>query len=287
MTTIVSVTPLRVQEDSRTFKIAASFATFGHESVVVEGQPSSLDRAELPFRLISMGTKKDGAGRGPEADPRQDASNGRGLFRDIVELPYKILRAIAALPFKLIALCDDAGEPFYSAQLELRSNVLDRLNEFLARKLVKPIYDRLPRPLRYVYESLVGWACFVIYLTYFLYKHFLTPLRYLPRASLYYLHAPYYFPAVYLLCRIYRVAFIYDAHDFYNPPVEGHDAGLLVRRWIHPFLFRLERRCTNRAAAVVTVCHGVARLQEEAFGCQPRIVRNCHDYRLDRTPRIQ
>jgi len=45
MRTIVSVTPLRLQEDSRTLKIAASFARFGYKSVAVEGQQSHLNCA--------------------------------------------------------------------------------------------------------------------------------------------------------------------------------------------------------------------------------------------------
>lgn len=53
MATVVSLTPLPVQVDSRTFKQAASFARLGHRSVVVEGSRSSLDRSGLPFELRS------------------------------------------------------------------------------------------------------------------------------------------------------------------------------------------------------------------------------------------
>jgi len=53
MKTIVSVTPLPVESDSRTFKQAASFSRLGYESVVVEGRSSSL-AGDLPFGLISV-----------------------------------------------------------------------------------------------------------------------------------------------------------------------------------------------------------------------------------------
>jgi glycosyltransferase involved in cell wall biosynthesis len=46
----------------------------------------------------------------------------------------------------------------------------------------------------------------------------------------------------------------------------------------------METWCIQRAAIVVTVGKGIARFQEEAFGCQPIIIRNCHDARLDREP---
>jgi glycosyltransferase involved in cell wall biosynthesis len=47
----VSVTPLSVETDSRTFKIAASARRLEYESIVVEGQPSTLAAASLPFEV--------------------------------------------------------------------------------------------------------------------------------------------------------------------------------------------------------------------------------------------
>lgn len=54
MRRVVSVTPLPVERDSRTYKQAASLARMGYESVVVEGEASSLDPASLPFRLVAV-----------------------------------------------------------------------------------------------------------------------------------------------------------------------------------------------------------------------------------------
>jgi len=53
MKTIVSVTPIAVASDSRTYKIAASFARFGFNSIVVEGQKSNLEN-RLPFTLLGV-----------------------------------------------------------------------------------------------------------------------------------------------------------------------------------------------------------------------------------------
>jgi len=53
--TIVSLTPTRIQADSRSFKIAASIARFGYRSIVVEGDRSCIDKARLPFELRSIG----------------------------------------------------------------------------------------------------------------------------------------------------------------------------------------------------------------------------------------
>jgi glycosyltransferase involved in cell wall biosynthesis len=60
MTRIVSLTPLAVERDSRTFKQAASIARLGYESIVVEAKPSRLDR-DLPFELITIDRSKGAA----------------------------------------------------------------------------------------------------------------------------------------------------------------------------------------------------------------------------------
>jgi glycosyltransferase involved in cell wall biosynthesis len=67
MATIVSVTPLAVERDSRTFKFASSFARLGHESVVVEGMPSRLAPSSLPFELRSVGGVAGSGGAAPAA----------------------------------------------------------------------------------------------------------------------------------------------------------------------------------------------------------------------------
>ena len=61
--TIVSVTPIPVERDSRTFKIASFYSRLGYRSVVVEGAPSRTLSAALPFELVSAGAAA------PEATP--------------------------------------------------------------------------------------------------------------------------------------------------------------------------------------------------------------------------
>src|SRR5262249_23075584 len=51
---VVSITPLPLRRDSRTFKQAGSVARFGYRSIVVEGQPSGFAVDDLPFQLVSM-----------------------------------------------------------------------------------------------------------------------------------------------------------------------------------------------------------------------------------------
>ena len=53
--TIVSVTPIAVERDSRTFKVAASMARLGYRSIVIEAEPSAGLRNGLPFELITIG----------------------------------------------------------------------------------------------------------------------------------------------------------------------------------------------------------------------------------------
>lgn len=71
MKTIVSVTPLPISADSRTYKMAASFSRFGYKSIVVEGLTSPFHSNSLPFELICVKggvifTKADGANNNVE-----------------------------------------------------------------------------------------------------------------------------------------------------------------------------------------------------------------------------
>jgi glycosyltransferase involved in cell wall biosynthesis len=64
MKTIVSITPLPVEADSRTYKEAASITRLGYRAVVVEGRRSTLDRAALPFELRDIEGAEGSRGRG-------------------------------------------------------------------------------------------------------------------------------------------------------------------------------------------------------------------------------
>src|SRR5438045_1381352 len=75
--TIVTLTPLEVQSDSRTYKQAASCARLGYRSIVVEGYRSSLDPRALPFELISAAPARAPA----SPDVKRSAPPSVGVFR--------------------------------------------------------------------------------------------------------------------------------------------------------------------------------------------------------------
>lgn len=191
MKTIVSITPIAVASDSRTYKIATSLAQFGYQSIVVEGLSSGFNKKSLPFQLIGvMGgilfTQKEAM--------EDEQSVGRSLFKQA---------------------------------------------RYLLRRLVKPFANQ--------------WKTFVS----------------LPKASLYYLHSFYQFPAVFLKSRLLGVPYFYDAHDYYLAESPGK-----FNRW-------LEALCIKHAKAVVTVSSGIAEVLQKEYGCEPIVIRNCHDPRLE------
>lgn len=52
--TIVSITPVALDRDSRTLKIAHSFSQWGYQSIVVEGQKSAVDFSNSGIEVISL-----------------------------------------------------------------------------------------------------------------------------------------------------------------------------------------------------------------------------------------
>jgi glycosyltransferase involved in cell wall biosynthesis len=131
-----------------------------------------------------------------------------------------------------------------------------------------------------------GWEAsepnmFLRHLREYISRYVVAPLRVVPKASLYYMHSFYQFPAVYLLCLRHRAKFIYDAHDFYS---QMHDEPALShfwRHWVLPMERTIERACMRKAAAVVTVNEGIADLIERRFGRSAIVLRNAHDFRLE------
>jgi hypothetical protein len=101
--TIVSVTPLAVERDSRTFKIAASMARLGYRSIVVEAEPSTSPRDGLPFELKTVPGREPSHAPGSNGVP--PPSGGGATLRDRIaaRLPEGI-RALAAYPFRCYAI---------------------------------------------------------------------------------------------------------------------------------------------------------------------------------------
>jgi glycosyltransferase involved in cell wall biosynthesis len=225
--TIVSITPVRVEADSRTFKQAVSVARFGYLSIVVEGEESSFERSSLPFSLLSLAKRN----LKPVGDPAVE------------------VRSEAARPWKAWAF-------------------LGELRRSLKASAAAPV------------------LLFLLYCAHYVYRYCWLPLRRTPPASLYILHGPHYFPAVYLLCKRHRAEYIYDAHDFYSGITPTHEVTRTFDRWALRFQRWLESLCIRNAAAVMTVSDGIGRLQRDAFGCSSVTVRNCHDLRLDQEPEL-
>ncbi|NQV82523.1 MAG: glycosyltransferase [Rhodospirillales bacterium] len=67
--TIVCVSPLRLDRDSRSHRAALSFQRFGHQVVVVEGESSAIDSQTPPFPLITL--------NGRASAPNKSSGNGR------------------------------------------------------------------------------------------------------------------------------------------------------------------------------------------------------------------
>jgi len=81
--TIVSVTPLPVRADSRTYKQAASFARFGYRSIVVEGSPSGFASNELPFELVSLPPRESASSATrPRTSPSASSKRSARLVDD-------------------------------------------------------------------------------------------------------------------------------------------------------------------------------------------------------------
>jgi hypothetical protein len=86
----VSVTPLAVERDSRTFKIAASMARLGYRSIVVEAEPSPSLRDGLPFELITVGGR-----RVPHESSVASSSGGANLVGRLAARTPEPVRRIA------------------------------------------------------------------------------------------------------------------------------------------------------------------------------------------------
>ena len=109
MRRVVSVTPVAIERDSRTFKHAASLARLGYESIAREGAPSGLPRDQLPFELTSVtGRAAVAPAAGASEAPSEPDSRLRRALRTVrraLDLPITLaaqlrwnLRTYRALP---------------------------------------------------------------------------------------------------------------------------------------------------------------------------------------------
>ena len=260
---VVSLTPLPLSADSRTLKQVTSVHRFGFESIVVEGKESGFADGALPFEVISIHPRDNAAAASaskPKGDAQKDGtskSNTGGTTASEIQAPRQPAEALSFQPsqqVKFVARCIPGG-----------------------KRLLRPVFSRLLKTTAHP-------RAFAGHLVLYLKQYFLRVLSVTPRADLYYLHAFYQFPAVFLLCLRYRAKMIYDAHDFYSQLEDDASFSSYWKNWVLPFERIVERLCVWFASEVVTVNEGIAALMRERFGCEPVILRNVHDLRLDRAP---
>ena len=212
--TIVTITPLSVEKDSRTYKQAVSVARFGYKSIVVEGQKSDISQNDLPFNLISI---------------------SKAEFQKKIE------------------------DHIPSNHIQSRENIITKYIRKIRKSTFAVLFD-------FIYTRI--------------FQYFLLTLYHTPRADLYYLHAFYQFPAIYILSKIYGVSYIYDAHDYYSKMQESPIPNLL-QRMITKINWLTESVCIKNAVHVICVSNGIAELLMSDFGRSGIVVRNCQDTRLD------
>ena len=277
-TTIVSITPLKVQADSRTFKQATSVTRFGYTSIVVEEYQSNFDGAALPFQLrtVIRNNHTEVQVIPPQERAGQSATTRPASWRVVWSLWQYCKSKARSLKARLPAPAQGAWR---LARFVLRAVV------YIASILVQDFKQWLLQRRQAYREFMVSEpVLFVQYVYDFFYKYGLLPLKCTPKASLYYLHAFYQFPAVYLLCLRHGARYIYDAHDFYSQLEDNESFPSFWSRWIIPFERVVETWCIKHAAAVVTVNDGIAQLIQDAYGPRAIIIRNAHDLRLDQAP---
>lgn len=257
MRTVVSITPLPLSRDSRTFKQGGTVARCGFESIVLEMGKSEFD-VELAFEVRSL-LQKNRFSSVPDNRSRDEfttshplslpsPTRGRGLFGSN-------------------SLTHPNSPPANVSRGTPNSRSVREIFVASCRRLLRPV-KLLIGPILRRYRFIREWLKYVI-----------PVIRHAPRADLYYLHSFRQFPAVYCLCKRHGASFIYDAHDFYPSVYDEH--GFPFKSRFYGFL---ERLCIKKAAAVVTVSEGVAELQNRRYGCRPIVIRNCHDARFDRRP---
>lgn len=255
-TEIVSITLNAVAHDTRAFKVAASFARFGYESVVLEGAPSELDRDRLPFRLTTLPPEARVLGSPDGADEPGD--------------PTTQVDAAPTVP---------AASPAAGASGQKSpSGVIGRLvwlgGKLLPKALRRRLAPLVPRGIGLYYEKVepLHQLRSVLEVNRAL-------LRSLPPARVYYLHSFLNFPAVWLKARREGARLMYDAHDANWVP--DPELTKVVRPSTLRLHERLDRICAGRVNAFLTIGDGLAGLLEDHLRRRPIVIRNGHDFRLD------
>jgi glycosyltransferase involved in cell wall biosynthesis len=291
---VVSLTPLPLSADSRTLKQVTSVHRFGFKSIVIEGRESGLTPGTVPFEVISIHARDNSGASSTKVSHNGTSESGALSSADASETvdicSLSRLRQVSFARFavRYIPGCGKTVDVFESA---LDRAIASRRGAVRTAKQVstKEIIGALPRAVGLFMSAVAirvaaSPLAFTQHLRIYLNQYFFRVLSVAPRADLYYLHAFYQFPAVCILCIRYRAKMIYDAHDFYSQLEDDASFSSYWKNWVMPFERAVERACVWFASDVVTVNEGIAALMRKRFGCEPVILRNVHDLRLDCQP---
>lgn len=248
MTRIVSITPNPVERDTRAFKVGASVARFGYESVVVEGEQSNGLGNNLPFELFTL--KKQ---YGPaELDAPVEEGTGR------------------------------ATEAVHEAEIQVHE-----VEEPPPEGIVARVGDRLPeevkeplRPALKVVQKLIDGPLLVVFVIRNMLQANFRLMKKLPDADVYYLHSFLEFPAAWMKAKRNRARLVYDAHDANWALDTETDESAPHKLTLKLFEF-VDNRAARSSDSFLTVGAELAQMLEDHFHRRPVVVRNCHDYRLD------
>jgi glycosyltransferase involved in cell wall biosynthesis len=277
--TIVSVTPIPVERDSRTFKLASSMSRMGYRSIVVEGEASVSLPRDLPFQLLAVSERP--------ADPLRESLGGLVLqsppdAETTVHAPSVALGTRTSIA--PLGDPQDAASPGTSWVDDLAATAPTWLRRYAGppwRLMLRSRSHYAVARARLLRHATAGQP----YAFWFYLRDYVSRCRTvasaLPPADLFYLHGQVQFPAVWWRSSFGRTPFVYDAHDLYW--VLRHDGRTVTPAEGSMFAVwdTVERICAARARVCVTVGNGVRRHAEARFGRPFMVIRNAHDSRLD------
>jgi glycosyltransferase involved in cell wall biosynthesis len=304
---VVSLTPLPLSADSRTLKQVTSVHRFGFKSIVIQGRQSLFATETLPFEVITVHPLENTGGASAPVTIDAGAGSDQPIVHETRSVPqlslqFPILRSVVrlvpgsrkllrGLAFRLeraIAerrtISDNSDRISISETIGALPRAARRVMVDFVRSLVSFVGASLNRVALHPLTFIRHWRAFVRHWRTYLREHVFRVLSVTPRADLYYLHAFYQFPAVWILSRWYGAKLIYDAHDFYLHQLDDPGVSSYWKKWVIPFERLIERACVWSADDVVTVNDGIASLMRRQFGCEALITRNVHDVRLDHLP---
>lgn len=213
--TIISITPIALQRDSRTLKMAASFARLGYRSIVVERLGSEENFGALGIEVISV--NKVVPVSSEHSYPNHSYS------RKILKFFWHLMRSLG----------------------------LGYINDYLSFQEFKRNFKK-----EYSLESIQ-----------------------IPEGDIYVFHSYEFLEFALSLKKDTKI--IYDAHDFYQEINPLDDESKLVKKWIMPFRWDLERKLIDRCDVFLTVSPGLEKKYLNASGKRPFVIQNAHDTRND------